>query len=321
MSDLREPSKIRVVFMGTPDVALPVLDALSNEGYQIIGVYTRRDRRAGRGRRMAESPVKTLALERGIPVFQPTSLLSDEAARAKLIELNPDVIVVAAYGLFLPSEILELPPLGCLNIHPSLLPRHRGPSPVTTAILEGDAETGVSLMKLDEGMDSGPILAQRPSPIGEDENTESLTSQLFEMGAQLLIKILPDWADDKINAVPQDDSRVTITRLLERADGEIDWSHPASEIARKVRAFHPWPGTFTTWNKKVLKVIEAQSSSASTSDYVPGSVIQTDDRRPEVVTGNGALTLQTIQLEGRKAVAASEFILGYQDFVGSRLGS
>jgi methionyl-tRNA formyltransferase len=270
---------------------------------------------------MAESPVKTLALERGIPVFQPASLRSDEAARAKLIELNPDVIVVAAYGLFLPSEILELPPLGCLNIHPSLLPRHRGPSPVTTAILEGDAETGVSLMKLDEGMDSGPILAQRPSPIGEDENTESLTSRLFEMGAQLLIKILPDWADDKINAVPQDDSRVTITRLLERADGEIDWSQPASEIARKVRAFHPWPGAFTTWNKKILKVIEAQSSSASTSDYVPGSVIQTDDRRPEVVTGNGALTLQTIQLEGRKAVAASEFILGYQDFVGSRLGS
>ncbi len=320
MSDLREPNKFRVVFMGTPDVALPVLDALSNEGYQIIGVYTRRDRRAGRGRQMAESPVKTLALQRGIPVFQPASLRSDEAARAKLIELNPDVIVVAAYGLFLPSEILELPLLGCLNIHPSLLPRHRGPSPVATAILEGDAETGVSLMKLDEGMDSGPILAQGPSPIGEDEDTESLTSRLFEMGAQLLIKTLPDWADDKINAVPQDDSRVTITRLLERADGEIDWSHPANEIARKVRAFHPWPGTFTTWNEKILKVIEAQSSSVSTSDYDPGSVIQTDDRRPKVVTGNGALTLETIQLEGRKAVAASEFILGYQDFVGSRLG-
>ena len=320
MSDLREPNKFRVVFMGTPDVALPVLDALSNEGYQIIGVYTRRDRRAGRGRQMAESPVKTLALQRGIPVFQPASLRSDEAAQAKLIELNPDVIVVAAYGLFLPSEILELPLLGCLNIHPSLLPRHRGPSPVATAILEGDAETGVSLMKLDEGMDSGPILAQGPSPIGEDEDTESLTSRLFEMGAQLLIKTLPDWADDKINAVPQDDSRVTITRLLERADGEIDWSHPANKIARKVRAFHPWPGTFTTWNEKILKVIEAQSSSVSTSDYDPGSVIQTDDRRPKVVTGNGALTLETIQLEGRKAVAASEFILGYQDFVGSRLG-
>jgi methionyl-tRNA formyltransferase len=321
MSDLREPREIRVVFMGTPDVALPVLDALSNEGYQIVGVYTRRDRRAGRGRQMAESPVKTLALELGIPVFQPASLRSDEAALAKLIELNPDIIVVAAYGLFLPSEFLELPSLGCLNIHPSLLPRHRGPSPVATAILEGDAETGVSLMKLDEGMDSGPILAQRRSPIGEDENTESLTSRLFEMGAQLLIETLPDWADNKINAVPQDDSRVTVTRLLERADGEIDWSHPASEIARKVRAFHPWPGTFTTWNKKILKVIEAQSSSASTSDYDPGSVIQTDDRRPEVVTGNGALTLETIQLEGRKAVAASEFILGYQDFKGSRLGS
>ena len=321
MSDPREPSNIRIVFMGTPDVALPVLDALSNEGYQIIGVYTRPDRRAGRGRQMAESPVKTLALERGIPVFQPASLRSDEAARAKLIELNPDVIVVAAYGLFLPSEILELPALGCLNIHPSLLPRHRGPSPVATAILEGDAETGVSLMKLDEGMDSGPILAQRPSPIGEDENTESLTSRLFEMGAQLLIDTLPDWADNKINAVPQDDSQVTISRLLERVDGEIDWSHSASEIALKVRAFHPWPGTFTTWNKKILKVIEAQSSGASTSDYAPGSVIQTDDRRPEVVTGNGALTLGTIQLEGRKAVAASEFILGYQDFMGSRLGS
>ena len=172
MTDHRKPENTRTVFMGTPDIALPVLDALIIQGYQMVGVYTRRDRRAGRGRQMAASPVKTLAIERGLPVYQPASLRTDKASQAELADLKPDVIVVAAYGLFLPVQVLELPPFGCLNIHPSLLPRHRGPSPVTTAILDGDIETGVSLMKLDEGMDSGPILAQRKTAIGGHANPE-----------------------------------------------------------------------------------------------------------------------------------------------------
>ena len=307
--------------MGTPDIALPVLDALISRGYQMVGVYTRRDRRAGRGRQMAASPVKTLAIERGIPVFQPASLRTDKATQAELAALRPDVVVVAAYGLFLPIEVLELPPFGCLNIHPSFLPRHRGPSPVATAILDGDVETGVSLMKLDEGMDSGPILAQRNAAIGDQENTEELTERLFEMGARLLIETLPDWIDGTITADPQDDSQVTVTSLLERADGEIDWSRPADEIARKVRAFHPWPGTFTTWNGKTLKVIEAHPSNIFPSGAAPGDVVRADDAQPAIVTGNGTLILKRIQMEGRKAVTASEFAQGYQDFISSRLES
>ena len=319
MTALREPQNIRAVFMGTPEIALPVLEALITGGYDVVGVYTRPDRRAGRGRRLAASPVKTLALERGIQVFQPASLRRDEAARAELAELKPDVIVVAAYRLFLPSAVLELPPFGCLNIHPSLLPRHRGPSPVATAILKGDTETGVSLMKLDEGMDSGPILAQRAALIGELESTEELTNRLFDMGAQLLIDTLPHWIGGRIRAEPQDDSQATITSLLERANGEIDWLLPADEIARKVRAFQPWPGTFTTWNGKTLKIIEAQPSGVPTSGASPGDVIRIDGPEPAVVTGDGVLKIERLQLEGRRAVTASEFIQGYRDFIGSNL--
>ena len=307
--------------MGTPEIALPILDALIGQGYQMVGVYTRPDRRAGRGRQMAASPVKTLALERGIPVFQPASLRRDEATRAELAELKPDVIVVAAYGLFLPAGVLELPTFGCLNIHPSLLPRHRGPSPVATAILKGDDETGVSLMKLDEGMDSGPILAQLATSIGAHENTEELTERLFAMGARLLTETLPDWVAGDAQASPQDESQVSISSLLERADGELDWSQSAIEIARKVRAFHPWPGTFTTWNGKTLKIIEAQPSDVPTSSGSPGDVVRTEDGQPAIVTGDGSLILATVQLEGRRAVPASDFVQGYQNFVGSRVES
>jgi methionyl-tRNA formyltransferase len=305
--------------MGTPEIALPILEALIAEEYDMVGVYTRPDRRAGRGRRLAASPVKTLALEHGIPVFQPASLRRDEGARAEFARLKPDVIVVAAYGLFLPSDILELPPLGCLNIHPSLLPRHRGPSPVAAAILNGDSETGVSLMKLDEGMDSGPILAQKCTPIGVNENTEELTERLFAIGAQLLIDTLPDWSEGTIDAKPQDDSKATITSLLERSDGEIGWSRPADEIARKVRAFQPWPGTFTSWNGKTLKIIEAESTGVSASGGLPGDVVESDDPSPAIVTGDGLLKIGRLQLEGKIAIAASDFVLGYQDFIGSNL--
>jgi methionyl-tRNA formyltransferase len=314
-----ESEKLRTVFMGTPEIALPILEALIAEGYDMVGVYTRTGRRAGRGRKLAASPVKTLALEHGIPVFQPASLRRDEGARAEFANLKPDVIVVAAYGLFLPTDILELPPLGCLNIHPSLLPRHRGPSPVASAILNGDSETGVSLMKLDEGMDSGPILAQKSTPIGVNENTEELTERLFAIGAQLLIDTLPDWSMGTINAKPQDDSKATTTSLLERADGEIDWSRPADEIVRKVRAFQPWPGTSTSWNGKTLKIIEAESTGFSVSDKSPGDVVKSNDPSPAIVTGDGVLKIVRLQLEGKRAVIASEFVQGYQEFIGSNL--
>ena len=310
-----------MVFMGTPAFALLVLDALLEGGYQVVGVYTRPDRGAGRGRRTAASPVKVLALERGLSVFEPASLRRDAADRARMADLRPDVVVVAAYGLFLPAETLKLPALGCLNVHPSLLPRHRGPSPVPSAILAGDQDTGVTLILLDEGMDTGPIVAQRSTPIGERETTEALTDRLFRMGADLLLGTLPGWANGDVESRPQDDSRATSTRLLERADGEIDWSRPVLDIWRQVRAMHPWPGTFTRWQGRTLKIIEARPGDATkAAGDAPGLVVAADASPVGVVTGDGVLKIERLQMEGRRPVRADEFLRGYRDFLGSHLG-
>ena len=313
---------LRVVFMGTPVFALPVLEALLECGYPVVGVYTRPDRGAGRGRRTAASPVKVLAQERGLSVFQPASLKRDSAARAQMTELRPDVIVVAAYGLILPADTLELPTLGCLNVHPSLLPRHRGPSPVASAILAGDQDTGVTLILLDEGLDTGPIVAQRSTPLGERETAEVLTDRLFRMGADLLLATLPGWANGDVQSRPQDESRATATRLLKRADGEIDWSRPVLDISRQVRAMYPWPGTYTTWRGRTLKIIEAgPRESTIAADNPPGLVVTEDGSAIGVVAGNGVLNVERLQMEGRRPVGADEFLRGYRDFPGSRLGA
>lgn len=322
MSDIKaEPlDPIRAVFMGTPQFAVPALTALMDAGCDVVGVYTQPDRRSGRGRRRAASPVKQAALERGLPVFQPTSLRRDAAARAQLAALEPHLIVVAAYGLFLPPDTLRLPPLGALNIHPSLLPRYRGPSPVAAAILADDAATGVTVIQLDEGMDSGPILAQYETPICAAETADTLTARLFEMGAALLADVLPKWRSGDIAPAPQDESGATITRLLSREDGAIDWHMTAAQIARQARAYHPWPGSFTHWRGRLLKVLKC-SPLQSDADSPPGRVIALPDGvGVGVATGEGVLALRRLQLEGRQAVGASEFVQGYGDFVGSTLG-
>jgi methionyl-tRNA formyltransferase len=238
-----------------------------------------------------------------------------------MADLRPDVVVVAAYGLFLPAETLELPALGCLNVHPSLLPRHRGPSPVPSAILAGDQDTGVTLILLDEGMDTGPIVAQRSTPVGERETTEALTDRLFRMGADLLLETLPGWASGDVEARPQDESRATASRLLKRADGEIDWSRPVLDIWRQVRAMHPWPGTFTSWGGRTVKIIEARPGDATkAAGDTPGLVVAADASAVGVVTGDGLLKIERLQMEGRRPVAADEFLRGYRDFLGSHLG-
>ena len=306
--------------MGTPAFALPVLESLVEGGYQVVGVYTRPDRGAGRGRRTAASPVKLLALERGLSVFEPASLRRDSAARAQMADLKPDVIVVAAYGLFLPPDTLQLPALDCLNVHPSLLPRHRGPSPVPSAILAGDQNTGVTLILLDQGMDTGPIVAQRSTPVGERETAEELTDRLFRMGADLLLETLPGWASGDVQPRRQDESRATTTRLLKRADGEIDWSRPVIDIWRQVRAMHPWPGTFTRWQGRTLKIIEARPwDSTKAADDAPGLVVAGDGSAIGVVAGDGVLKIERLQMEGRRPVGADEFLRGYRDFPGSHL--
>lgn len=317
----RKAGGLRVVFMGTPAFALPVLEALLDGGHQVVGVYTRPDRGAGRGRHTAASPVKVLALERGLSVYQPASLRRDSAARARMAELRPDVIIVAAYGLFLPADTLGLPTLGCLNVHPSLLPRHRGPSPIATAILEGDRETGVTLILLDEGMDTGPIVAQCSTPISEHETAEELTDRLFRMGADLLLETLPGWANGDVKSRHQDESLATATRLLKREDGEIDWSQPVVDISRQVRAMHPWPGTFTRWQGRMLKIIQAGPwVGAERAGDAPGLVVADDGSALGVVAGDGVMKIERLQMEGRRPVAADEFLRGYRDFPGAHLG-
>ena len=224
---------MRLVFMGTPAFAVPVLAGLNGlTGWEVAGVYTPPDRPAGRGRRAQPPPVKEFALEHGLPVHQPASLRSKEA-QAELAALEPDAIIVAAYGKLLPPPVLELAPLGCLNIHPSLLPRRRGPSPVATAILEGDHVTGVTLMLLDRGMDTGPLIAQTEYPLKVDETADRLTEALFGVGGQLLHESLPRWQSGELKAVPQDDSLATVTRKLTRADGLADWTLTAEELERE----------------------------------------------------------------------------------------
>ena len=305
--------------MGTPGFAVPVLSALIEADHQVVGVYTRPDRPAGRGKKLASSEVKRYALERGLPVFQPASLRRDETVVGVLESLSPDVIVVAAYGLFLPDQVLALPRLGCLNVHPSLLPRYRGPSPVASAILNGDGVTGVTIMQVDEGMDSGPIIQQEETAIGAEETAEQLTVRLFEMGASLLVDVLPNWNRGKIRAVSQDDGQATVTQRLSRDDGAINWTAPAARIAREVRAYSPWPGSFTRWGGGTLKIVEA--TSADGPPLAPGRVGSLDGDSLPIGTGDGLLKVHRLQREGRRSLPAPEFVQGQAGFVGSTLGA
>ena len=312
---------MRLVFMGTPTFAVPVLAGLTGlDGWDVAGVYTPPDRPAGRGRRPQLSPVKEFALERELTVHQPASLRSAEA-QAELAGLEPDAIIVAAYGKLLPPPVLKLPPLGCLNIHPSLLPRHRGPSPVATAILDGDRVTGVTLMLLDEGMDTGPLIAQTEYPLNGDETAAGLTETLFGLGGKLLHESLPRWQSGELQATPQDDFLATVTRKLERADGLADWTLTAEELERRARAFTPWPGLFTNWNGSGVKLVEVTVLATGTSDIETGLVVATGDEiaPAAVVTAQGLLGLKTVQLEGRKAFAISDFLRGAPGFIGARL--
>ena len=317
---MQRETRLKIVFMGTPAVAVPVLSAVLDAGYSVVGVYTQPDRPTGRGRRIASSEVKRFAVGRGLRVFQPTSLRRDESGRQELASLRPDVVVVAAYGLFLPSNMLNLPRLGGLNVHPSLLPLYRGPSPVASAILNGDSVTGVTVMQIDEGMDSGPILLQREAPIGPDETAGELTMRLFQIGAHLLVDVLPKWERGETRARPQNQSKATVSKRLTKEDGEIDWKRPAAHIARQVRAYHPWPGSFTHWRGRQLKVIEASvvESDVGLSGY-PGQALSLP-HGVGVVSGEGVLELGKLQLESKRPVSGQQFAQGYRDFVGSKVG-
>ena len=319
--------------MGTPEFVVPALLALhQSPEVELTGVVTPPDRPRGRSGRPVAPPVKTAALELGLPVFQPPGLRS-AAAQERLAAMRPEVIVVAAYGRLLPPETLQLPPYGCLNLHPSLLPQGRGPSPVADTLLRGAADAGVSLMLLDEGMDTGPVLAQKAIALDGTETAGALTETLFSLGARLLLEALPAWVDGRLPARPQDETQATITRRLEREDGRADWTQPAARLARQQRAYTPWPGLFTTWNGQNLKLLEVEAPGGPSPDYgettpPPGLVIPggADDGSGAaygglaVVTGDGLLSLKTLQLEGRQPNTAREFLIGFPSIAGGVLG-
>ena len=314
---------MRLVFMGTPTFAVPVLAGLTGlDGYEVVGVYTPPDRPAGRGRKAQSSPVKDFALENDLTVLQPASFRSAEV-QAELAELRPDAIIVAAYGKLLPKPVLDLAPLGCLNVHPSLLPRHRGPSPVATTILNGDQVTGVTIMLLDEGMDTGPLIAQHEYLMKGNETTDQLTTALFELGGKLLEESLPQWQSGELLSEPQDESLASVTRKLVRADGLADWTLSADELETRARAFTPWPGLFTHWNGSGLKLVSVAFVASDSDEFEPGLVVATDhpDLPAAVATSQGFLGLKTLQLEGKRAVGVKDFLNGAPDFIGSLLAS
>ena len=306
----------RVVFMGTPEFAVPTLEGLA-EGYEVVTVVTPPDRRGGRGRRSLPSPVKEAARQLGLSVWQPKTPRRASAA-AHLRKLAPEIVVVAAYGRMLSPEFLAVPPRGCLNIHPSLLPKYRGPEPVAAAILAGDAETGVTLMLMDEGMDTGPIVAQRSVPIDSRHTRPSLTEELSHVGAQLLLETVPLWLGGEIEAQPQDDALASYAPLLSKEDGEIDWSLPAAVIERTVRAYTPWPGTYTHWHGQRLKVVRTQLSTSWRGEA--GRVMETAQGLV-VLCGEGALLLEEVQPAGKRSMPTAAFVRGNRHFVGARLPS
>jgi methionyl-tRNA formyltransferase len=306
-----------VIFMGTPPFAVPSLVALAQR-YQVVGVVTQPDRPARRGQKLTQSPVKKAALELGLCVLQPESLRSMEAI-AQLRDLEPEVMVVAAFGQILRPGVLDIPPSGVLNVHPSLLPRYRGASPIAGALLAGEEETGVTIMLMDEGMDTGPILAQHTVEIDAEDTTGSLEERLAALGAELLLDTLPRWLDGAIEALAQDDSEATYTKPISNEDAVLDWVLPAAGIWYRIRAFNPRPGARTYWNGKLLKILRAHPVRNWKGREKPGEVVEVPNG-VGVACGQGALALEEIQLAGKRAMGAEEFIRGQREFVGSVLG-
>ena len=309
--------------MGTPDFAVPVLDALCSNGHDVAAVYTRPDRPAGRGRRLSPPPVRVYAEQHGIPVVQPDSLRQRRTIET-LASLKPQAMVVAAYGRILPPEMLRVPPLGVLNVHPSLLPKYRGPSPVMEAILDGESKVGVTVMLLDEGMDTGPVLAQKETDVFPEEATDQLTRRLFALGGDLLAEVLPAWEAGEIKPVPQSEDEASVTRLHNRKDGELDWSLSAEYLARLLRAHHPWPGCFTYWEGRLLKVIRGRALEEDAVGAVKGQVVapgKAGGYTAGVATGKGVLILDEVQLEGRRPQPTEEFLKGQPNFPGTVLSS
>lgn len=312
----------RVVFMGSPEFAVPSLEGLVESGYQVALAVTQPDRPAGRGQKVRRPAVAIRADELHIPVHQPATLRAPET-RVPIEAEHPDVIVVAAFGLLLPQPILDLPKRGCVNVHASLLPRHRGAAPIQACILAGDRETGITIMAMDLGMDTGGIISQRSVPLSLEDNALDLEPRLALLGRDLLLETLPAWLSGQAIATPQDEALATYAPKVKRADAEIEWTRSAVECDRLVRAYRGWPNAFTLLEGRNLLLLESRVVRDVPVSAEPGTVVAQRGASwsPAVATGNGLLQLMTVQLEGKRPVSGAELLNGRPSLPGKRLGS
>jgi methionyl-tRNA formyltransferase len=317
-------NKISTIFMGTPDFAVPILESVLKIDYiDLTKIITQPDKKVGRKKILTPPPVKIYSQKMGLEILQPEKI-KDKNFIKKLKNLKPDLIIVVAYGQILPNEIIEIPKYGCINVHASLLPKHRGASPIQTAILNGDKETGITIMKIDGGLDSGDIISQEKIEIKKDDTSKTLRDKLSALGAKLLVKTLPDYLTENIKPAPQDDSKATETKILNRKDGEIDFENKtAGEIERKLRAFTPWPGIYTFFNGAVpqrrggetatgrkLKILELKIED-KINPLIPIGKLYEYKNNLIINCKDGSLILDTVQLEGKKEISGQEFINGY----------
>jgi methionyl-tRNA formyltransferase len=307
---------LRIVFAGTPAFAVPALDALVDAGHEVCAVYTRPDRPAGRGRKLAASEVKARALALGLVIEQPQSMKAEESL-ARLSAIAPDVLIVVAYGLLLPQRVLDVPKLGCFNIHASLLPRWRGAAPIQHAILAGDATSGITIMRVTAGLDAGPIVAQREQRIGENMTAGELHDALAALGAPFMVDILQVIAAGRAVVREQNANEATYAPKVTRNDARILWNEPAELIARRVRAYNPRPGAEAIWRTGQLKIWRAQVREGR-SGALPGEVLSADASGIEIACGSGSLALLTLQLPGKKRISAADFVHAHA-LAGERL--
>lgn len=306
---------MKIVFMGTPEFSIPSLEAIESEGHELIGVVTQPDRPKGRGKHMSPPPVKEWALERGVKVYQPKKA-RDEEFIAQLEGLDPDLIVTAAYGQILPKKILGIPPLGCINVHGSLLPKYRGASPIQQAIMDGETKTGITIMYMDVGMDTGDIILQREIPIYPEENCESLHDRLAQLGGLALRESLRLFAQGRPEGVPQSHEEATYCQKIDKSMGQIDWNMDIDSIKNHVRALTPWPGAYTYIDGMRLKVWEVGQREYWEEDgIIPGQVVYGDEEHGLVITGsNGTIRLSRIQAPGKRVMEDVEFLRGNRLF-------
>lgn len=309
--------KPRIVFMGTPHFAISSLQRLVDRKENVVGVVTQPDRPVGRGRRLTPSPIKALTLQLALPLFQPAKVRAEEFLK-QLRALSPDLIIVVAFGQILPRPLLDIPPRGCINVHASLLPFYRGAAPINWALINGEQETGVTIMLLDEGIDTGDILLQEAIPILVTDNASSLHDKLAHLGAKLLDKTLDLLAKGALKPVPQDHTKASYAPPLKKEDGCVHWDKSAKEISQQIRGMTPWPGCFTYLHGKLLKMYSVEVSEKDLQT-TPGEILAVSKDGMEVSTGGGTIILKEIQLEGKKRMAVKDFIKGYRVELGTQL--